>query len=206
LRHHQAILTIAGAAAGLVELAGNKVVACQTKYHLIAPAHDVTNMRTARPTIAYQTRENARMKATPRRHPIKFSLSRGAALFAVLIVLAQCSAVPPADPAQPPPPLGYGKLVGDALKKFKDFSSYSNFQISDLRWVHAETGWNWLICVRYDERGLERFYSFFIDGNTIANARYDARTDRCAAQRYVPFDVTTGTVGSATPSLQQPIY
>ncbi len=147
------------------------------------------------------------MKATPwQRLRMEFFVSRVAALFAASIMLAQCSAVLPADSAQPPPPLGYGRLIADALKKFKDFSRYSNFQISGLRWVQAATGWNWLICVRYDERGLVRFYSFFIDGNTIANARYDVRTDRCAVQQYEPFDVTTGIVGSATQPLQQPIY
>jgi hypothetical protein len=147
------------------------------------------------------------MRATPwQRLRIEFSVSLLVTLFTASTMLAQCSAVPPADPAQPPPPLGYGKLIADALGKFKNFSSYSNFQISGPRWVHAATGWNWLVCVRYNDRGLERFYSVFIDGNTIANARYDVRTDRCAAQQYVPFDVMTGTVGSATQPLQQPIY
>lgn len=147
------------------------------------------------------------MKATPwQRLWIRFSVSWAAALFTASIMLAQCSSVPAENPAEPSPPIGYGKLIGDTLKKFKDFSSYSNFQISGLRWVHAATGWNWLICVRYRDRGLERFYSFFIDGNAIVTARYDVRTDRCAAQQYVPFDVTTGSVGSATPPVQQPIY
>jgi len=147
------------------------------------------------------------MKATPwQRLRIEFSASCVAALFAASIILAQCSSVPPPDPVQPPPPLGYGALVADALKKFKDYSTYSNFQISGLRWVHAATGWNWLVCIRYNDRGLVHFYSFFIDGNAIANARYDVRTDRCAVQQYVPFDIATGTAGSTTQPLQQPIY
>jgi hypothetical protein len=128
------------------------------------------------------------------------------ALFAASILFAGCSAVPlqnSAEPANPPP---YGTLVADALKKFKDYMNYSNFQISTARWVHAPTGWNWLVCVRYNDGGHERLYSFFIDSNAVVNQRYDIVTDQCAMQQYVPFDATTGTIGSPTPIRQQPIY
>jgi len=131
---------------------------------------------------------------------------QAAALLGASIVLGHCSAVPPENSAQPAAPAGYGALISDVLKKFKDFSGYSNFAISELRWVHAATGWSWLTCVRYDDHGRQRFYSFFIDDNTVVNARYDVRTDQCGAQQYVPFDVTTGAVGSSTPLPQQPIY
>lgn len=133
-------------------------------------------------------------------------MKRGAVLFAAAIVLAQCSSLPAADPTQPMPPANYGTLVANALKAFKNIATYSNIQISPVRWVHVETGWNWLTCVRYEDHGATRFYSFFIDGNSIVNARYDVRTDQCAAQQYVPFDITTGTVGRPTPYTQQPIY
>jgi hypothetical protein len=152
------------------------------------------------------------MKATtwrhlrPRRVRAKSCLLRAAALLAAVVVLAQCTAVPPDDPAQPAPPGDYGKIVADALKKFKDFSSYGGFQISALRWVHAETGWSWLTCVRYSDHGRQVFYSFFINGNAISNARYDVRTDHCAAQQYLPFDVNSGTIGSSTPTVQSPLY
>ena len=122
-------------------------------------------------------------------------------------MLAHCSALPPKNAAAPAAPPKYGALVSDALKKFKEFSLYSNFEISDLRWVHAATGWSWLTCVRYsDDHGHRRVYSFFINDNAVVNARYDILADRCGAQQYVPFDVTTGTVGSPTPVVQQPIY
>jgi hypothetical protein len=133
-------------------------------------------------------------------------MQRGAVLLAAAIMLAECSAVPAENMAAGAPPANYGRVVADALKKFKGYSSYSNFQISPLRWVHAETGWNWLTCLRYNDHGVTRFYSFFIDGDSIVNARYDARTDQCAVQQYVPFDVATGTVNSPTPLSQQPIY
>ncbi|MGA8616638.1 MAG: hypothetical protein WB760_34065 [Xanthobacteraceae bacterium] len=124
----------------------------------------------------------------------------------MLIMLANCSAVPLMDSAQPAASPQYGGLVSDALKKFKDYTSYSNFEISGPRWVHATTGWNWLVCVRYNDGGHQRFYSFFIDGNKVVDQRYDIVTDQCGLQQYVPFDATTGTVGSPTPFRQQPIY
>ena len=133
---------------------------------------------------------------------------RIAVVFALAIMLAQCSSVPAREnPTEPAAPANYGKVIADALKKFKDFSSYSNFQISNLRWVDEATiGWSWLICVRYDDRGITRFYSFFLESDKVANARYDVRTDRCPTQQYVPFDVRTGTAGMPTPPAQQPIY
>ena len=135
-------------------------------------------------------------------------LSQAATLLAAAIILAACSSVPIENPTEPAPPANYGKAIAETLRKFKDFATYRNFQISGLRWVHAATGWNWLVCVRYDDRGLARYYAFYLDdSNAVANARYDVRIDRCPAQQYVPFDATTGTVGIPTPSaLQQPIY
>lgn len=148
------------------------------------------------------------MRATTwHRVSTKFCMPQVAILFALAMMLAECSSVPAENPTEPVTPANYGKAIAGALKKFKDFSSYSNFQISSLRWVHAATtGWSWLICVRYDDRGITRFYSFFLEGDKVANARYDVGTDRCPAQQYVAFDVTTGTVGAPTPPALQPIY
>jgi len=128
------------------------------------------------------------------------------AAFAALFTLVDCSSVPLLDSAEPTATPQYGTLVSDALKKFKDYANYSNFEISGARWVHSTTGWNWLICVRYDDAGHQRFYSFFIENNKVVNQRYDILTDQCPAQQYVPFDATTGTLGSPTPVRQQPIY
>ncbi len=156
-----------------------------------------------------QMREDETMKATkwrPAARLPKCCTSQTAALLAASIVLAHCSAVPPEDPTQPAPPANYGALVSTALKGFKGFADYSNFGISGLRWIHAASGWSWLTCVRYVDHGQQRFYTFFINGNTVVNARYDVRTDQCAAQQYVPFDAAAGTVGSPAPVPQQPIY
>lgn len=132
--------------------------------------------------------------------------TRIAAVAGATIMLAQCAAVPVENAAQPSPPTDYGKLVADALKKFKDFSAYSDFQISGLRWVHTTTGWNWLACVRYNDRGRRTFYAFFLNETAIVTARYDVRTDQCPAQQYVPFDVNSGTTGSPILTSQSPLY
>jgi hypothetical protein len=123
-----------------------------------------------------------------------------------LTMLTHCSAVPLQNMAEPAYPPQYGTLVSDALKKFKDYSSYSNFEISSPRWVHAPGGWSWLVCMRYNDGHRSRFYSFFVDNNALVNQRYDIVTDQCGAQQYVPFDPTTGTVGRPAPFTQQPIY
>jgi hypothetical protein len=142
---------------------------------------------------------------------------------AAMLLLAACSAVAVSQNAVPAAaPANYGVLVGNTLKSFKDYSAYSNFEISPPRWVHAATGWNWLTCVRYFERGQRRSYVFFLDGSAVVNSRYGVINDQCGAQQYWPFDPAAGTVTapapepmpapmpqplmSPAPSLQQPIY
>jgi hypothetical protein len=121
-------------------------------------------------------------------------------------LLAACSALPPQSAAEPAMPSNYGVLVANALKPYQDFGRYSNFEISGLRWVHAETGWNWLACLRYDDNGHRRIYSLFFAGGAVVNARYDIVTDRCGVQQYLPFDLATGTIGTPSVPVQQPIY
>jgi len=122
------------------------------------------------------------------------------------IALAQCAAVPAENGAQPPPPANYGKLISDSLKTFKNFATYTDFQISELRWVQAPSGWNWLACVRYSDRGRRMFYVFFISDNAIVKARYDVRTDQCPEQQYVPFDANSGTIGLPGATARSPLY
>lgn len=142
-----------------------------------------------------------------------------AAALAASLTLGQCAAVPVENAGQPAPPANYGALIASQLKSFKGFADYSNFAISGPRWVDAATGWSWLACVRYFDRGRQRYYSFFVRDGGIINSRYDVRSDQCATQQYMPFDVATGTVAAATipqqpapglvsPAmlLQQPIY
>jgi len=128
---------------------------------------------------------------------------RLATLLGAAFVLVQCSAVPLANGTQPQPPADYGRLVSAALKGFKEFASYTNYQISGPRWVHASIGWSWLACARFVDHGRQRYYSVFIIDGAVALSRYDVRTDRCAEQQYVPFDATTGVIPAA-PAMAQP--
>ncbi len=129
---------------------------------------------------------------------------RVAALLSAVLLLTQCSAVPPQTGTEQQPPADYGRLVSAALKGFKDFASYTNYQISGARWVHASIGWGWLACARFLDHGHQRYYAVFIVDGVVALSRYDVRSDRCAGQQYVPFDAMTGNIPSAPPMAQPP--
>ena len=144
--------------------------------------------------------------ATARARREKRCFAAGALVAALL--LAHCSALS-SDAAPMAPPSDYGVLIANALKSFKGFAEYGQFQISGLRWVHATTGWSWLACVRYQDHGHPRVYAFFINNGAVVNARYDIVMDQCGAQQYVPFDPATGTIATppaplASPSLPPP--
>jgi hypothetical protein len=129
-----------------------------------------------------------------------------AALLAACVLLAQCAAVPMESAAAPSLPSNYGVLASNAVKGFQQFKTYSDLEIAAPRWVHAETGWNWLVCLRFEDRGHRRYYALFIQGDSVVNSRYEILTDRCGAQQYVPFDLMTGTIKSPPPVPQQPTH
>ncbi len=131
---------------------------------------------------------------------------RAAVLSAAVLGIANCSVMPPDDSAQPAMPANYGALVSTALKPYKAFAGYSNFEISGLRWLHVETGWNWLVCLRYDDSGRRRTFSVFIKNGAVVNARYDVLTDRCGDQQYVPFNPATGAIGAYSQPLVEHLY
>ncbi len=150
---------------------------------------------------------------------MKATTWRGAALVTAALLLAACSAVAVSQNAAPEAaPANYGVVVAAALRGFNGYPGYSNFEISPPRRVHAVTGWNWLACVRYIDRGQRRTYAFFIDNGAVVNSRYGVVTDQCGTQQYWPFDPATGIVTAPapapipqqptwpTPTLQQPIY
>lgn len=128
------------------------------------------------------------------------------ALFVLFIVLVGCSTVALENSAEPALPEGYAVQISEVLKSFNGSKNFTNAEISDLRWVHISTGWNWLICVRYDDQGHRRIYSFFIKDKAIANFRADVVTDGCAARQYTPFDMATGTIRPAATESQPPVY
>jgi hypothetical protein len=157
---------------------------------------------TRRPEEKRQPRQAA-ILLCPRRFGVA---ARCAALLAACALVEQCSAVPVESAAAPSPPSNYGVLASNTVKGFKPFTTYRDFEISAPRWVHAETGWNWLVCLRYEDRGQQNYYAIFIQGDSVVNSRYDILTDHCGAQQYVPFDLMTGVIKSPPPMPQQPTY
>ena len=131
---------------------------------------------------------------------------RAAAAVALAAAAGACSAVPLAPGTQPAATPNYGPLISQAVKGYKDFGAYSNFEISGLRWVHAQVGWSWLACLRYRDRGRRYTYVFFIKDDKIVDARYDILADQCGRQQYVPYDPATGVFTPAYSGLQEPIY
>ncbi len=88
----------------------------------------------------------------------------------------------------------YRDIVANHFKStFKDYSPYDAFEISDPRWVHSFKGWNWLICVRFEDHGHKRVYTLFLDGDNIVDARYAVQTDQCGTQAYGLFEQMEGS-------------
>ncbi len=112
----------------------------------------------------------------------------------VSVALAGCSelASTTGEPESGPEP-SYREVIANYLKKtFKDYPSYEAFEISDPRWVHSFHGWNWLTCVRFQDRGRRRTYALFLDRSEIFDARYAVQTDQCGMQAYTAFEQMGG--------------
>jgi hypothetical protein len=106
--------------------------------------------------------------------------------------LAGCSGI--AAPNEEAPPLapdpGFRDVIATHLKGvLKNYSVYQPFEISDPRWVRTMKGWNWLTCVRFQDRGRARIYAVFLgDSNKVVDSRYAVLTDNCDAQTYYQFE------------------
>lgn len=132
-----------------------------------------------------------------------------AALLSALVGLPGCTDLElPREEAPPAAAMGgYNGLIANHVKSaFKDRAAYSAFQISGSRWVHSLKGWNWLVCIRFQDRGHERTYALFIKDNAVVDGRYAVQTDACDAQAYSPFDLATGSMRPANAGLQEPLY
>jgi hypothetical protein len=100
----------------------------------------------------------------------------------------------------------YSRLVANHLKsEFKNRVSYDTFEISGARWVDSLKGWNWLTCVRFQDRGHRRIYALFIKDGVVVDARYAVQTDACEAQSYSPFDVMPGGMKPGG-GMEEPLY
>jgi hypothetical protein len=136
------------------------------------------------------------------------STVRRAALLLALSNMTGCSnmAMPTAAiPAGPDP--SYGTLIATNLKTtFKKLSPSDPVEISKPRWIQAMTGWNWLVCVHFNEQGHRRTYVYFINGNAIVASRYSVQTDDCGAQTYLSLDLSSGAITAAGSGEPAPIY
>jgi hypothetical protein len=109
----------------------------------------------------------------------------------------------PATGAEP----AYAKLVADHIgATFKNRAGHAAYEISGPRWVHALRGWNWLVCVRFQDRGGPRTYAVFIKEGAVVDSRYAVQTDACDLQGYAPFDMMNSTMGPTSVGAQEPIY
>ncbi len=113
------------------------------------------------------------------------------------VMLAGCSNV--VLPKEDMPAMGvdpsYNTVIAGFIKtKLTGSASYETFEISDPRWVHAASGWNWLVCVRFQDRGHRRSYVFFIKEKAIVDSRYAVQSDACASQSYAPFSLTMDAI------------
>jgi hypothetical protein len=136
------------------------------------------------------------------RHTSLQQIVRRSALMLALIVLSACSNV--ALPNEGMPTMGadpsYGAIIAGYVKSsLQNSASYEALEISGPRWVHSVSGWNWLVCVRFQDRGHQRTYAFFFKDREIINSRYAVQADACGAQTYAPFDLTTGAASPVVP-------
>jgi hypothetical protein len=60
-------------------------------------------------------------------------------------------------------------------------------------------GWNWLVCVRFQDRGHQRTYVFFVEKEEIIDSRYSIQTDQCSDQIYSPFNQMVAPMGPQGP-------
>jgi hypothetical protein len=135
----------------------------------------------------------------PRRRYRAGSFLRDCALTILLLplVLLGCSSVALPQTEAPPqtdaPPAeanaaAFHKIIAEYLKDtFKQIETYDSFEISDARWVHTGKGWNWLTCIRFQDRSHIRTYAVFIQTDKVVDSRYAVITDGCGGQAYAPF-------------------
>jgi hypothetical protein len=112
-----------------------------------------------------------------------------------LALLAGCSGIAATNEEVAPiaPEPTYRQMISNHVRKsFKNNLFVDSFEISDPRWVHSFKGWNWLTCLRFQDRGHLRTYAVFHNNGKIIDDRYAVQTDNCDTQTYVPFEQPSG--------------
>jgi hypothetical protein len=106
--------------------------------------------------------------------------------------IAQSGPIAPSEPPSAPDP-SYPGLIADHLKTtFKDYLTYDLFEISTPRWVHSFQGWNWLVCVRFLDRGRKRSYALLFNSDKVLDSHFAYQTDNCGIESYVVFEKMRG--------------
>jgi hypothetical protein len=125
-----------------------------------------------------------------------------------LVVMSGCSNLMETEfrPADGPDP-SYRTLVTNQIKgTFRTYTSYSDYEISEARWVHSVSGWGWLVCIHFKDQGHRRSYAMVIKDRAVIDAHSAVQTDACDALAYSPLDLGTGTTPVAGPGQLSPLY
>ena len=132
-----------------------------------------------------------------------------ALLALILLASPGCTQIAqPGEAAAPPAEqLAYASVAAKYFSStMADRTSFENFEISGLRWVHGLKGWSWLACVHFVDHGHLRTYALFIENEAVIDGRYAVQSDSCGLQTYTPFDVVTGVLGRPTAPQQPAVY
>jgi len=106
--------------------------------------------------------------------------------------VVQSGAIAQSEPPSGPNPT-YRDVIAYCFKTtFKNYATYELFEISEPRWVSSIKGWNWLVCVRFVDRGHRRNYALLLNGSTVVDGHYAYQTDNCGSQAYVVFEQMGG--------------
>jgi len=123
----------------------------------------------------------------------KEALSAYIALSVQPCAIAQSGSMGATAQSEPPsgPNPSYRDIIAYCFKNtFKNYATYELFEISEPRWVSSIRGWNWLVCVRFVDRGHRRNYALLLNDSTVVDGHYAYQTDNCGA--YVVFEQMGG--------------
>jgi hypothetical protein len=131
------------------------------------------------------------------------------ALVLTLLLLAGCSSLagPQDGAASAPLNADYRGMIAAHLRSaFTKSPPAGPAEISTPRWVLANKGWSWQVCVRFQDRGHQRTYALFFKGSEILDERYAVLTDACDAQSYSEFDLGTSSMRPGAVGDPGPLY
>jgi hypothetical protein len=136
------------------------------------------------------------------------AVARSLALLVLLGTLSACTSMgmpPETAPAAGPDP-AYLTLVANRLKTSFKQPPAAGLELSQPRWLLANSGWSWMVCVRFQDQGYRRTYVMYFDAKQILDSRYAVLNDGCEMQTYTPFDLATAKLMPQAVGTQGPVY